>query len=186
MKRRTVFKHLAAATAAAWLLPACVADPKKVSIVLNRLKVTSDEEALLANIAEVMIPQTDTPGAVAVKAHLFALVMVDDCLGKDEQEKYLKGMRGFEDALKSLTGQNFASASPEDRLAMLTDFEGQLGQSGGANEEIAYFYKRTRAYIIQGYTSSQYYLTEVKPYELVPGPNYNGCAPVSADAKTLS
>ena len=182
MKRRTVFKHLAMASAAAWLLPSCVSDPKKVSIALNKLNISGDEETLLADIADTMIPATETPGARAVGAHLFALVMVDDCLSAEEREKYLKGMRAFEDALKSLTGKSFSSASPGERLEMLTTFEEQMDE---ASEETKVFYGKTRDYIIQGYASSQHFLTSIKPYELVPGPNYNGCAPVTAK-KSLS
>src|SRR5690606_22787361 len=102
------------------------------------------------NMADVMIPQTDTPGAVAVKAHLFALVMVDDCLGKGAQEQYLRGMRTFERALTNLTGKAFSSADATERLAMLTAFEAQSEQ---ADEDTRAFYKRTRGYILQGYTS---------------------------------
>lgn len=181
MKRRTVFKHLAAATAAAWILPSCISDPKKVSIALNHLQVTGDEEALLGDIADVIIPATDTPGARAVQAHLFALVMVDDCLPREEQEKYLKGMRTFPDALESLTGKSFAKASAGERLQMLTTLEERIDN---VSDETKAFYSKTRGYILQGYQSSQYFLTEVKPYQLVPGPNYQGCVP--ADSKTLS
>lgn len=183
MNRRTAFKRLAIASAAAWILPACVSDPKKVTIALNRLQVSHDEESLLANIADVMIPQTDTPGALAVRAHHFTLVMVDDCMTKEEQEKYLKGMRGFESVLKSLSGKDFTEASSDERQQMLTAFEAQLE---GVDEEVGFFYNRTRGLIIQGYQSSQHFLTEVKPYQLVPGPNYNGCAPVKKDLNTVS
>ena len=85
MKRRQLLQRLTVATAGALLLPACVADPKKVSIALNRLKITADEETLLADLADTLIPTTDTPGAKAVGAHLFALVMVDDCQPIDKQ-----------------------------------------------------------------------------------------------------
>lgn len=183
MKRRTVFKHLAAATAAAWVLPSCVADPKKVSVALNRLQITGDEEALLAELAAVMIPATDTPGAREVGAHLFAIVMVDDCMSKEEQQKYLQGMRSFDDQVRSVTGKSFSGATAEERVKILTRFEENLAE---ADEETRGFYQRTKGYIIQGYTSSQHFLTKVKPFELVPGPNYNGCAPVTSDLKTLS
>src|SRR5687768_3608556 len=123
MKRRTVFKHLAVASAAAWLLPSCISDPKKVSIALNHLQITEDEEELLANIADVMIPATDTPGARVLGAHLFTLVMVDDCMSKEAQKKYLKGMRSFDDAVKTFTGKSFSRASVEDRMQVLTAFE---------------------------------------------------------------
>lgn len=183
MNRRTVFKHLATASAAAWLLPSCVSDPKKISVALNHLQITGDEEELLADLADVMIPATDTPGALAVKAHLFTLVMVDDCLSKGDQEKYLRGMRAFRDEVKTVTGRSFARASPEERFEMLTAFE---QHQHSLAEEIQFFYNNTRAYILQGYLSSQHFLTEVKPYQLVPGPDYYGCAAVTIDSKKIS
>lgn len=183
MKRRTVFKHLAMATAAAWVLPSCISDPKKVSLALNRLQITGDEEALIGDIAAVLIPATDTPGAREVQAHLFTLVMVDDCLPKKDRDQYLNGMRNFDNALKKVTGKSFTGATAEQRLDMLTAFEGKME---AVDKDVKMFYSKTRGYIIQGYTSSQHFLTDVKPYKLVPGPNYNGCASVSPEQKTLS
>src|SRR5690606_41927465 len=58
------------------------------SIALNHLQVNGEEEDLLALIAETIIPETDTPGARTVGAHHFTLVMVDDCLPKDQQLEY--------------------------------------------------------------------------------------------------
>ena len=181
MKRRTVFKHLAAATAAAWILPTCISDPKKVSLALNHLQVTGEEEELLGDIADVMIPVTDTPGARTVHAHLFTLVMVDDCLNKAEQEKYLKGMRSFPAELKSLTGKSFSSASADERLDMLTTLEARREE---LTEETKTFYNTTRSYILQGYTASEHFLTDIKPYQLVPGPHYKGC--IKVESQTLS
>lgn len=183
MKRRTLFKHLAIASAAAFVLPSCISDPKKVSIALNRLRITGEEEELLANLADVIIPATNTPGARATGAHLFTLVMVDDCLAKTEQERFLKGMRNFEADVRRVTGRSFSSGSPEERLAILATYEEKVETAG---EDAKTFYSRTRDYIIQGYTSSQYFLTEVKPYQLVPGPNYRGCVSLSSEQKTLS
>ena len=180
MKRRTVFKHLAVASAAAWILPSCISDPKKVSIALNRLQITADDESLLGNIADVLIPETDTPGARSTQAHLFALVMVDDCLPKVEQEKYLKGMRNFDDLVRRVTGSSFKNSTGTKRGEVLAMFEDRLET---VDEETKMFYTTTRGYIIQGYTSSQYFLTKVKPYQLVPGPGYDGCAPVHSSEK---
>jgi hypothetical protein len=183
MKRRTVFKYLAAATAAAWMLPSCISDPKKVSISLNRLRITPEEEDLVGDIADVIVPQTETPGARAVGAHLFTLVMVDDCMDKEGQEKYLAGMRSFEREVRSATGQSFSDASADKQSEILAAFEEKLDD---ASDEVKAFYRATRRYVIQGYTSSQYFLTEVKPYQLVPGPHYDGCAPVTSDKETIS
>ncbi len=48
---------------------------------------------MLAELAETILPKTDTPGAKDLAAHLFALKMVDDCYTKTNQEKYMKGMK---------------------------------------------------------------------------------------------
>jgi hypothetical protein len=172
MNRRTVFKRLAMASAAALIVPSCVSDPKKISVALNNLSITGDEEELLGDIADVIVPTTDTPGACAVEAHLFALVMVDDCMDKSEQKTYLKGMRNFEEALKSLTGKSFRAASPAEKLEMVTALEQHKKE---LSQDVQVFYARTRSYILQGYLSSEHFLTNVKPYKLVPGPVFEGC-----------
>ncbi|HYF67473.1 MAG TPA: gluconate 2-dehydrogenase subunit 3 family protein [Ohtaekwangia sp.] len=181
MNRRLALKQLGLVSAAAVLLPTCIGDPKKVTIALNNLQITSDEEILLGDIADVMIPATKTPGARAVGAHLFTLVMVDDCLPKEQQEKYLKGMRSFEKSLKNLTGKSFSDSSAEQRLLQFTLFEQKLES---LPVEIKTFYSTTKHYITQGYLASQYFMTEVKPYQLIPGPDFRGCVPV-ANNKTV-
>ena len=172
MNRRLVLKQLAVATAAAWFLPSCVTDTKKLSIALNNLKISSEDEELMASLADTIIPETDTPGAKTVEAHLFALMMVDDCMSKTDQEKYLQGMRNFNSAIEQIAGNSFESLSPEERLQALIKLE-----DGGdsLSDDIKTFYFRSKGYIIQGYTQSQHFLTEVQPYVLVPGPDFKGC-----------
>jgi hypothetical protein len=182
MNRRTVLKQLAVATTAAMLLPSCVADPKKVSVALRNLDVNGDEEDLLAAIADTIIPATDKPGAVAVGAHLFTFVMVDDCVDKETKEKFLKGLRSFDAACQKATGKTFSDSTPEDRLAFLQSIEKNKDSVDG---DVASFYGTSKRFILHGYTSSQYYLTEVKPYQLVPGPNFKGCVPVSENPNNV-
>jgi hypothetical protein len=182
MKRRTLLKQLAMATTAAVLLPACIADPKKVSIALNNLDVNGDEEDLMASIAETLIPVTDKPGAVTVGAHLFTFVMVDDCMDKPTKEKFLSGLRSFENTCKQAKGKTFTKSTPEERVALLKYMQ---ENNKNLSEDIQTFYATSRRFIIQGYLSSQYYLTEVKPYVHVPGPDFRGCVPVSENPQNV-
>ena len=175
MNRRQILKQLAIGTTAAILLPSCLSDPKKVSIALSNLNISGDEEDLLAAIAETIIPETDKPGAKTTSAHLFTLVMVDDCLDKETRDKYLKGMRTFDETCRKINGKTFLKSTPEERLELLTSIERDIEK---LDENTHTFYHTTRRYIIHGYLSSSYYLTQVKPYELVPGPDFKGCVPV--------
>lgn len=179
MNRRQLLQNLAVATTGALLLPACAADPKKVSITLNRLKISGDEETLLADLAETFIPATDTPGAKAVGAHLFALVMVDDCQPAERQEKFLRGMRSFNQICQEKAGKKFSSASIDERLNILKAIEENMKD---LSEETKTFYEGTKHYILQGYRQSEYFLTKVKPYKLVPGPVFKGCVPTNSNS----
>lgn len=173
MNRRVLLKQLGLAATAAALLPSCLRDSKKVSVALNNLKVSGDEEELIANIADTMIPETDKPGAVKVGAHLFALVMVDDCTDAQTKEKFLNGMRSFDDACEKLTNKKFSDASAAERLDILKKIE---SEGDKLPEELKSFYWMSKGYIVEGYTTSEYFLTNVKKYELVPGPKFSGCA----------
>lgn len=176
MKRRSLLKQLAVAAAASVILPSWVTDLKKASIALKNLNISADEQELVADIADVILPKTDSPGARAVDAHLYTLMMVNDCQGKTEQEKYLKGMRSFEKEIKALTGKSFKNSNAQTRLEILEKLEKNLKAS---SVETKVFYELTRGYILQGYLTSQHFLTKVKKYELVPGPDFKPCAPVT-------
>jgi hypothetical protein len=176
MNRRTALKHVAITGAAALLIPGCVSDPKKVSIALENLKITGDDEELLAAFADALIPATDKPGALQVGAHHYTFVMVDDCLPADKKDAFISGLRAFNESAPVPGKKKFLKASSDERLEALINLEKDRDNLA---EPLKTFYSTARHYIIQGFTSSQYFLTEVKPYQLVPGPVYKGCIPVS-------
>ncbi len=181
MNRRSVLRYLGAASAAALILPSCVSDPKKLSIALNNLKISAEEEELLAAFASALIPATDTPGAKEVDAHLYTLIMVDDCTSPDDQKKFLAGMRSFDAEVKKITGRSFTDTAPADRSALLLQI---FDRKGELPEDVSAFARMSRRFMIEGYTTSQHFLTNVREYKLVPGPVFKGCTPL--DQTTIS
>jgi hypothetical protein len=182
MKRRTLLKQLGVATTAALILPSCFSDPKKVSIALSNLEVNGDDEELLGLVAETLIPETDTPGARSVGGHLFTFVMVDDCMDKPGKQKFVSGLRSFDSKCKEIAGKSFSKANAEERVQILKDIEKSKDR---LDEDTRIFYATAKNYIIEGYASSQHFLTNIKKYELVPGPNFKGCAPVTENQKPV-
>jgi hypothetical protein len=176
MNRRTALKHVAITGAAALLIPGCVSDPKKVSVALENLNITGDDEDLLAVFADTLIPATEKPGALLVGAHLYTFVMVDDCLPPDKKEAFISGLRSFNESAPVPGKKKFLKATTDEKLETLSNLE---KDKDSLAEPLKTFYSTARHYIIQGFTSSQYFLTEVKPYKLVPGPIYKGCISLS-------
>lgn len=173
MNRRSSLKTLLIISAGAALLPSCIQDEKKSSVSLKNIKINGKDEELLSDLSETIIPKTDAPGAKDVSAHLFALMMIDDCYPPDGQDKFVKGLKEFDEFSKKKFNKSFVKCSSTERTDILTSIESKKD----IPENVAFFYNTTKRLTVQGFTESKYYLTKVQVYELVPGKFY-GCVPV--------
>lgn len=171
--RRVAIQQLLLIWAGVALLPSCLQQDQKVSIPLKQIHIDPDDESMLAELAETILPKTDSPGAKDLSAHLFALKMVDDCYTKVNQDKYVKGMKDFENYVKKKTGKSFIENSPADRLAIVTE----LDQQKPADDGMAFFYQSTKRLTVQAYTTCEYYMTKIRGYKMIPG-KFQGCIPL--------
>lgn len=172
-------KQLVLATGAYLLLPACRENEHRSSVALHNIKVTADQEALIAELAETILPKTNTPGAKDINAHVFTLVMIDDCMKKEDQQKFMQGLKDFEREAKQKLNKSFEESSAAERLA----FASGLDAVKKDDSDLYYFYSNVKRYTVQAYTTSQYFLTKVQVYELVPG-RYHGCVPLKPSPQT--
>src|SRR3954451_19113758 len=88
MNRRSAIKQFIILSAGIALLPSCKSN-KKVSLY-NNIIIDEDQQAMLAEVAETIIPKTDSPGAKDIQAHIFALQMMNDCYKAADREKFVK------------------------------------------------------------------------------------------------
>lgn len=168
MKRRAAIKNMMIFAGGIYLLPSCSGDPGKASVELTHITISAQQEALLAAIAETLIPGTkDAPGAKDLNLHLFTLKMVDDCHSADDQQKFVSSLRVMDK--EGL----FTRLDNAKREKFITD----LLEDTNAPEELREFMKITKQRVIQGFKNSKYAMTDLKQYELVPG-RYNGYYPV--------
>ncbi len=174
VSRRTAIRQFLTVSAGITFLHGCKGD--KASIALKNIKVTGEQEKLLAEISEAIIPKTDSPGAKDLSAHLFALKMVDDLYKKEDQDRYINGLNAFPEYSKKLKNKDFLKCTPEEREAILLALDKGPEDAG---EALNYFYGTHKRFTLQAYTTSQFYLTEVRHFKLVPGP-YKGCVSVNA------
>jgi len=181
VNRRTVLKQFVMLSAGAALIPSCMQNKSKASIILKNLQIDNDQERLMAELTETIIPASDTPGAKDISAHLFALKMVDDCFSKEDQVRFTSGLALFDKTVKDRQGRSFIECSPGQRSAALT----QLESEKDSKDPRHFFYATTKDLTIQAYTTSQFYLTKVVVYELVPA-RYHGCVPVTSVGKKAS
>ncbi|MFY0255273.1 gluconate 2-dehydrogenase subunit 3 family protein [Chitinophaga sp. 30R24] len=181
VNRREALKQLLYVSAGLAILPACLQHTNRLSLTLKHIQVNGDQEKMLAELVETILPATSTPGAKALSAHLFALIMIDDCYKKEEQQQWMNGLKAFDEACKKLNGHTFLKSTVPQRTSLVASLEANKD----AKDDLTFFYKAIKRLTIQAYTSSQYFLTNVNVYELVPA-RYKGCVPLKPVIRKLA
>ncbi len=172
MDRRTAIRNLAIVIGGAALLPACTSQHPTVKF--KHFDIDFDQQTLVTDIAETIIPKTNTPGATDLNLYAFVMLMVDDCTKKADQQAFLKGMDEFNSVPKKLFGKSFSECSKKEKEAVLLSFE---KKGNGYSADLLAFYNTVKNYTLFGYTNSKYFMTKEVVYELVPG-RYNPYYPV--------
>jgi hypothetical protein len=84
---------------------------------------TTGDIALLDEVAETILPQTKTPGAKAAKTGAFMALMVTDSYSPSDQKIFRDGMKTLNDVTQQAHKVDFMKATPEQRLAVLTQLD---------------------------------------------------------------
>ena len=84
---------------------------------------TTQDIALLDEVAETILPQTKTPGAKAAKTGAFMALMVTDSYSPSDQRIFRDGMKTLDEATQQAHKVGFMAAAPEQRLAVLTQLD---------------------------------------------------------------
>jgi hypothetical protein len=192
MNRRTVLKNLALVIGGAVLLPSCLHPDGTAYIKLKHIHLDADQQKLIAEMCETFIPKTNTPGAKELNLPAFVLKMIDDCYGKKDQQAFLAGLVKFNDLVKTKYNSSFRDLSVQDREAALTGIESTAKPRGTAKapvrkpapqkhldaDPLLAFYWAVKQQTIFAYTTSQYFMTKLVFYDMIPG-RYNVHYPVS-------
>lgn len=149
--------------------------------------LNAKQALLVSEIAETMIPRTDTPGAKDVFADRF----VDEMLGKwanlETKIHFNKGLEAFDHRCKKDMGKPFVKCKPEKRLEFLNTVNAEvvkymkeLKQQPPGTEpgEFEDFFMTLKQLIFTGYFTNKEICTKYLAYDPIPG-RYEGCVPVS-------
>jgi hypothetical protein len=191
MDRRTVIKNLALVIGGVVLLPSCMRTDGTSYVQLKHITLDADQQSLIGDMVETIIPKTETPGAKDLNLQPFVLKMIDDCYGKKDQQAFLVGLGKFNELVKKKYDKSFGDLSVKDREAVLTGIEEsnkpKAGTAPGRRpkpqknlqaDPLVTFYWAVKQQTVFGYTTSQYFMTKLVFYDMVPG-RYHVHYPVS-------
>ncbi len=123
------------------------------------VKVDAGTEALLADVADTIIPDTGTPGAKAAGAEKFILRVMRDCYRYEDQRDFYAGLAGLDAAAKAGGAKGFSQLDPAARAETLKTYA----------EKNRTFFKTMRELTVVGYFTSEIGATKALAYLPIPG-----------------
>lgn len=188
MQRRDALKSLLAISAAS-ALAACTGKTESGEAkpaASASLKYASDgkflnasEMALVAALAQTIIPKTDTAGAIEAGVPEAIQGLASEW-GDDNHRKYTRtGLVALDKHFKSVGGQAFADQSEKQRESLLSKYDADV--FGGKVKDD--FYRNFKSTVATAYYMSEPGATEELIYEAVPG-EWKGCVPFSDIGRT--
>lgn len=164
------------ATAFAGIMQGCKATPE---LTYTPSFFTEDQARLISELAQTIIPKTDTPGAKEAGVPGFIDQILKECYKKEDQDKFLTGLAEFDAAAKAAHGDSFIYLDAEKQLAFVKAQNETAVTAVKADSSIERpFILSAKELTLLGFFTSQPGATQVLQYEAVPGA-YKGCIPLS-------
>lgn len=133
--------------------------------------LSGDQFILLEQVADTLIPATDTPGALAAGAPAFIRDMLTDWASAATRMEIISVLDSIERQAWAQLGAAFLELPPERRLAVLRRYdEDALSRQDPAYGKFKYL-------VLVGYYQSEIGATQELRYELVPGA-WRSCLPL--------
>ncbi|GAB2796751.1 gluconate 2-dehydrogenase subunit 3 family protein [Rhabdobacter roseus] len=136
------------------------------------LQITAEQEALLAEVADVIIPTTSTPGAKAAGAEQFIIRVLRDCYPLADQEKFYTSLTQLNTDSKGTFGKSFTELDAAQKNQLVK----QLTTKDTA------FFRRLKELTVTGYFTSEIGATQALEYLPVPG-RFEACIPYKPGQK---
>ncbi|MBL7781315.1 MAG: gluconate 2-dehydrogenase subunit 3 family protein [Saprospiraceae bacterium] len=129
----------------------------------------ADRLALLAEMADTILPDTDTPGAKAARVHEFIAVVMQDCIPQEDAALFWTQLEATNDLCKATHGAGFVECAPAQRVAFFTQLQFDAKQAQAADPASRPFFHTLKNLTIGGYFSSEIGATQALAYDPIPG-----------------
>ncbi|MBX9706038.1 MAG: gluconate 2-dehydrogenase subunit 3 family protein [Gammaproteobacteria bacterium] len=159
-----------------------LAATKKNPVSLATQLLTPEQLLMTAEIAELIIPATDTPGALAANVHGFIDQYLAQCVSKSEQRSFISGLKKINTVATQKINTEFLTADKNQKTELLTWIE---KTSNGFTPNDKKFFTQFKSLTLLGYYTSEIGATQELAYVAIPG-GFKGNYPFAKTGKAWS
>lgn len=163
------------------------------------------QRALVAEVAEHIIPRTTTPGAKDAGVGPFIEMMLKDCYKTQEQQNFLEGLADLDAKAQKAYSKNFMAVSSAEQVTLLKAVEKEtIEMMKSANVQTVKvgdnvdkevisskklkgtpYWRLMKELTLFGYFTSEQGATKALDYVPIPG-RYEGCIPLKPGQKAYA
>lgn len=159
---------------------------------------TADQDALVAELADVIIPTTGTPGAKAAKVNEIIDVVLKECYKQPDQQRFIDGLTQVQKMSQDAYGKSYAQLDNAQKTDIMKKLEAESKQlradqaravAGQQDVQIPVekrnvtpFFVMLKDLTLMGYFTSEIGCTQALEYVAIPG-RYDGCVPLKPGQK---
>jgi hypothetical protein len=157
MRRREAVRFLGAALALPFLPRGARAAIELGEHIHRRLgdvpfrTLNADQQKLVTTIAEMIIPETDTPGATSVKVPEFIDLILTEHVNDEERSAFLAGLTAIDARTATMGSARFVDLPAAKRIELLTALDAAREDKAGAGLAFG----RLKGLTVYGYFTSK-------------------------------
>ena len=188
MNRRELLQRVA------WIMGGAISAPAVLG-VLNGCSAKQEEAAwtpkffskeqgaLVAEVVEIIITRTDTPGAKEAGVPAFIDGILNDAYEEQDRQRFVSGLKAFDDAARTAHGKGFVELPKQQQSELVRKFHDEAVAAELALETRPSYLQRpfilmTKELTMLGFFTSEPGATQVLQYAAVPG-GFQACVPLA-------
>jgi hypothetical protein len=198
MKRRDALKLIAAAAISSTLPRELWALSREVQEQLGGVAhlrtLNAHQDATVTTIAELILPQTDTPGAKAARVNEFIDLILTEWSEDEDRDRFLKGLADVDARSRELFGKDFVDCAPTQQTEIITELDADLARAreaippgtmnrGRTAVPDDHFFYNMKSLTLLGYYTSEVGAEQELQYEVIPT-EHAACVPVNGGNAT--
>ena len=146
------------------------------------------QNATVTTIAEIIIPQTDTPGAKAARVNDFIDLILSEWYDDEEKATFLTGLADVDARARAVFGRDFVDCAEKAQVEMLQALDDEVAalRDLGRHRRRSLppegnFFFMIKQLTLVGYYTSQIGFEQELHGEIIPS-RHAGCAPLEEEA----